>query len=189
MSLFFFAENVDLAVLNFKDNWGRIYALYRLICKHVDTKDFLGGYSVPVFLIALFIVALDQMSKFVIRQFMAMYESIPVIPGFFHITYILNKGAAFGILENQRWFFLAIAVALFFIYFLFRKKMPQDLLVHWGVGLLLGGALGNALDRFFQGAVTDFFDFRIWPVFNVADVGIVIGVCLLLWYSWNHGKD
>jgi len=69
----------------------------RLIYKHVSAKDFLGGYSVPVFLIALFIVALDQMSKFVIRQFMVMYESIPVIPGFFHITYILNKGAAFGI--------------------------------------------------------------------------------------------
>ena len=56
-------------------------------------------------------------------------------------------------------------------------------------GLLLGGALGNAIDRTFAGAVTDFFDFRIWPVFNVADIGIVVGVALLLWYSWTHLSD
>ena len=140
----------------------------------------------PVLWIALLVTILDQGSKFVIQNEMVLHESIPVIPGFFHITYILNYGAAFGILENQRWFFLAIAVSLFIIYGLFRKMLPSSPIVYGGVGLLLGGALGNALDRFLTGAVVDFFDFRIWPVFNVADMGIVIGVCLLLWYSWMH---
>jgi signal peptidase II len=144
---------------------------------------------VPVFLIAFFVVAADQLSKMAVRQLMVIHESVPVIPGFFHFTYILNKGAAFGILENQRWFFLFIAIALFILYFIFRKRLPSHPLVTCGVGLLLGGALGNALDRFFQGAVTDFFDLRVWPVFNIADMGIVVGVCLLLWYSWSHSKE
>ena len=119
--------------------------------------------------IALAVTVVDQLAKYAVHQTMVLHESIPVIPGFFHITYILNRGAAFGILENQRWLFLVM--------------------VYGGAGLLLGGALGNALDRTFCGAVTDFFDFRIWPVFNVADIGIVVGVVLLLWYSWNHISD
>ena len=139
-----------------------------------------------VWYIALVIIALDQGSKWLIQQGMTLHESIPVIPGFFHITYILNRGAAFGILENQRWLFLIMAIILFVLYAVFRKKMPFHRAVQAGAGMLLGGAFGNALDRFLHGAVVDFFDFRIWPVFNIADIGIVVGVCLLLWYSWTH---
>lgn len=139
-----------------------------------------------VWYIALVIIVLDQGSKWLIQQGMTLHESIPVIPGFFHITYILNRGAAFGILENQRWLFLIMAILLFVLYAVFRKKLPEHRAVQAGAGMLLGGAFGNALDRFLHGAVVDFFDFRIWPVFNIADIGIVVGVCLLLWYSWTH---
>lgn len=139
-----------------------------------------------VWYIALVIIALDQGSKWLIQQGMTLHESIPVIPGFFHITYILNRGAAFGILENQRWLFLIMAILLFVLYAVFRKKLPEHRAVQAGAGMLLGGAFGNALDRFLHGAVVDFFDFRIWPVFNIADIGIVVGVCMLLWYSWTH---
>ena len=139
-----------------------------------------------VWYIALVIIALDQGSKWLIQQGMTLHESIPVIPEFFHITYILNRGAAFGILENQRWLFLIMAILLFVLYAVFRKKLPEHRAVQAGAGMLLGGAFGNALDRFLHGAVVDFFDFRIWPVFNIADIGIVVGVCLLLWYSWTH---
>ena len=139
-----------------------------------------------VWYIALVIIALDQGSKWLIQQGMTLHESIPVIPGFFHITYILNRGAAFGILENQRWLFLIMAILLFVLYAVFRKKLPEHRAVQAGAGMLLGGAFGNALDRFLHGAVVDFFDFRIWPVFNIADIGIVVGVCLLLWSSWTH---
>lgn len=79
-----------------------------------------------------------------------------------------------------------MAIILFVLYAVFRKKMPCHRAVQAGAGMLLGGAFGNALDRFLHGAVVDFFDFRIWPVFNIADIGIVVGVCLLLWYSWTH---
>ena len=78
-----------------------------------------------VFMIALLVTLLDQGSKIWIRQCMELHESIPVLPGFFHITYILNKGAAFGILENQRWVFLAIALLLFVLYRLVPKKLPK----------------------------------------------------------------
>ena len=114
--------------------------------------------------IALAVAFVDQLTKFVVQQEMALHESIPVIPGFFHITYILNKGAAFGILEHQQWLFLIIALILFLLYGIFRKKMPKHPVVSGGTGLLLGGALGNAVDRTFAGAVTDCFDFRIWPL-------------------------
>lgn len=139
--------------------------------------------------IALVVTLVDQLSKLAIQQHMALYQSIPVIPGFFHITYIINRGAAFGLLEDQQWLFLAMALILFGLYFVFRKKMPAVPQVYLGTGLLLGGALGNALDRTISGQVTDFFDFRIWPVFNVADMGIVLGVLLLLWYNWTHISD
>lgn len=143
----------------------------------------------PVFLVAFLVVVLDQLSKFAVRDLMVLHESIPVIPGIMNFTYILNKGAAFGILENQRWFFLVIAIALIALYVFFGRRLPRHWLVRSGVGLLLGGAVGNALDRFFMGAVTDFVDFHFWPVFNVADMGIVCGVALLLWYSWKHSVD
>ena len=110
--------------------------------------------------IALAVTVVDQLTKLAVQQDMVLHESIPVIPGFFHITYILNRGAAFGILENQQWFFLVIALVLFLLYGLFRKQLPANPWVYGGFGLLLGGALGNALDRTFRGAVTDFFDFQ-----------------------------
>lgn len=139
--------------------------------------------------IALLTILLDQGSKFAIQEWMILHESIPVIPGFFHITYILNHGAAFGILENQRWLFLLIAALLVGVYVFIRSKIPPHRLIQAGTGMLLGGAIGNALDRGIRGAVIDFFDFRIWPVFNIADIGIVIGVGLVLWYSWTHISD
>lgn len=142
-----------------------------------------------VFIIACLVVAADQIGKYAISHSMILNQSVPVIPGFFHITYILNKGAAFGFLENKRWLFVAVAAGLFVLCVIFRRYFPQSNLVYTGVGFLLGGALGNAVERFFFGAVTDFFDFRIWPVFNVADIGIVVGVFLLLVYCWTHGSD
>lgn len=142
-----------------------------------------------VLCMAFLTVLLDQGSKAAVQKWMILHESIPVIPGFFHITYILNRGAAFGILENQRWLFLLMAGLLFVLYGIFHRNVPSCWQARCGVGMLLGGALGNALDRGIRGAVVDFFDFRVWPVFNIADIGIVVGVCLLLWYSWTHISD
>ena len=141
------------------------------------------------YFIAIIWLVLDQASKYYVMNHFALGESIPVIHNVFHLTYIINRGAAFGMLTNQRWFFLVIAIALIALYVFFGRRLPRHWLVRSGVGLLLGGAVGNALDRFFMGAVTDFVDFHFWPVFNVADMGIVCGVALLLWYSWKHSVD
>lgn len=132
--------------------------------------------------IIFFIVLADQAVKYGIVSFMKMGESIPVLPGIFHITYIENPGAAFGMFANQRMIFiLAALLVIVAVCAAYRRLMDESRTVRWGVALLLGGAVGNLIDRVRTGRVIDFLDFRIWPVFNIADVGICIGVALLIY--------
>lgn len=136
---------------------------------------------------ALLLFAADQAAKAAVQYFMQLGETVPVIPHIFHLTYILNPGAAFGILEYQRIFFLGIVVILFAVYFWFRNRIPaHPVYFSIGIGLLLGGALGNAVDRWRLAGVVDFFDFRIWPIFNIADAGICVGVALIVFYFWRN---
>lgn len=129
----------------------------------------------------------DYVTKYFIQQHFVPGESLPIIPNIFHITYILNYGAAFGILRDQRIFFLTVVVILIVALWVFRKQIKNGgMLPQLGASLLVSGALGNALDRLVRGAVVDFFDFRIWPIFNVADIGICIGVVLLAIYFWRY---
>ena len=135
-----------------------------------------------LFVLPLAVVILDQFSKYIVVENMALGESIPIIEEVFHITYILNPGAAFGMFAHNRLFFIAIAVIVIGIIIWARKEIlasPWE--VKAGCGLFLGGAIGNLIDRARQGLVIDFFDFRIWPVFNIADIAICIGVGLIIW--------
>ena len=134
-------------------------------------------------------VFLDQISKLYIEKTLYLGESRPIIENIFHITYIINHGAAFGILADQRWFFLFVAALLWLGYGVFRKRIPKRLDVELAVSLLLGGALGNAIDRFWLHGVRDFFDFRIWPIFNIADIEIMAGVFILIWYIWDIERE
>ena len=119
---------------------------------------------------------LDQLSKLLVRNLLAPGNSVGVI-GFFRITRVENPGAAFGLLPNYQFIFLlTTALVVFFIFAYYRRLKPNDYLIKLALGLELGGALGNLIDRVFLGQVTDFFDFRIWPVFNVADIAIVLGL-------------
>lgn len=139
-----------------------------------------------VSIVAVVWFLLDQWSKQVVLLSFTLGESVAVIPDVFHFTFILNRGAAFGILENQRWFFLLIVVALLGLVFWQKKyvrSMPRY--AQLALGLLLGGALGNGFDRYRLGAVVDFFDLRVWPIFNVADIGICVGVALLALFFWR----
>ncbi len=136
----------------------------------------------PIVILALAVVALDQVSKAYLQANMAPGASVPVIPGIFHITYVLNPGAAFGILEHQTWFFVAVAFLLFAAMVYFYPRIPQGYgLLRLGIALQTGGAAGNVIDRLKTGYVVDFFDFRVWPVFNVADMAIVGGVALIVY--------
>ncbi|MHB1419636.1 MAG: signal peptidase II [Bacillota bacterium] len=128
------------------------------------------------------VVLLDQGSKLVIQSIMRSGESLPVIWGIFHITFIRNTGAAFGVLANRTNLFVAVTILVVLIILVFyRYVSPEWKLLRIGLAMLVGGALGNMLDRIRMGSVVDFLDFRVWPVFNVADSFVVIGVILLCW--------
>ena len=135
-----------------------------------------------LFVLPLAVVILDQFSKYIVVENMALGESIPIIEEVFHLTYILNPGAAFGMFAHNRLFFIAIAVIVIgSIIWARREILASPWEVKAGCGLFLGGAIGNLIDRARQGLVIDFFDFRIWPVFNIADIAICIGVGLIIW--------
>lgn len=134
------------------------------------------------FLTALIVLALDQVSKFLIRANMSLGQSIPE-DGLFRITYVTNIGGVFGILSNQAFLIIlttAVGIAAILLYS--RYPIFNRMLVKISLGLLLGGALGNLIDRLSFGWVVDFIDLGFWPVFNLADSAIVLGVILFLYY-------
>lgn len=134
-----------------------------------------------VFIIVTAILFFDQSSKFILTKYLARNQSIPVIDGVFHLTLIYNRGAAFGILRNQVPLFIVTSIfAVILIYFAIKKNSHRKL-YSLALCLILAGALGNLADRLFFGYVIDFLDFRIWPVFNLADSAITIGAVLLSW--------
>jgi signal peptidase II len=132
-------------------------------------------------LVILVTLLLDQASKAAVQLWMYQGESIPVVPPFFHLTYIFNPGAAFGLMAYKTTLFVAVTVVLLagvvWGYRYIRKGRPM---LRYGLSLIVGGALGNLADRLRYGQVVDFLDFRVWPVFNLADTAIVIGACLLV---------
>jgi signal peptidase II len=136
---------------------------------------------IPFFLFTLITLLLDQFSKIILQKFLTEGVTIPVWPPFFYLTYIRNPGIAFGLFANQN-MLLSIMIVLVIIaaaaaYIFFTQGHPK---IKVGLGLLLGGALGNIIDRLRIGQVIDFLDFRFWPVFNLADVAIVCGALLFI---------
>jgi signal peptidase II len=130
--------------------------------------------------LALFIFLIDRVLKELVESSMQLGDSIPVVPGVLHLTYIKNDGGAFGILGGQgSILLLGSAVAVAFVLWMLLEGPPARLMV-LGCGLILGGAAGNLLDRLAAGEVTDYVDLRVWPVFNAADAAIVLGVGALL---------
>jgi signal peptidase II len=143
-----------------------------------------------MFFIIFLTLILDQTSKAMVQMLMYHGESIPVAPPVFYLTYILNPGAAFGLLAYQTPFFITVTVILAAGVLLGYNKLPQKrYLLRCGLGLIVGGALGNLVDRLRYGFVVDFLDFRVWPVFNLADTAIVVGACLLVWDLFSSGNE
>jgi signal peptidase II len=142
-----------------------------------------------VMLIVLVIV-LDQLSKLWIVGNFSLYESQPIIPGLFSLTYLTNTGAAFGILAGQpaMWrqvFFVSVGlVALVAICFMYRRLRNESTWYEVALAFIAGGAIGNLIDRLRLGSVVDFLDVYIgthhWPAFNVADSAITVGVTIFL---------
>ena len=140
--------------------------------------------------IGILVFIVDQLVKHLVVSTMHLGQSVPVIKEIFHITYVLNPGAAFGMLEHQRWFFILVALAAVLLGAAFYKKLQQEsFLMRSGAGLLLGGAVGNLADRIQSGLVVDFLDFRIWPVFNIADIAICAGAGILIFDIWQRRNE
>jgi len=142
-----------------------------------------------LFITALIITA-DQISKSLIKSTMTLYDVIPVIPGFFQLNYITNKGMAFGInLPVGISFFsgISLIITCFLVWILWCER-KNNLLMRISLALILGGAIGNLIDRILFGEVVDFFDFMIgnfhWYIFNIADSAVTVGIILMLFYSF-----
>ena len=142
-----------------------------------------------ILFVSSILVLTDQLSKFVVRQTMLLYESIPVIPEFFHLTYVTNDGMAFGInFPFGIYIFSTISIILtiFLFWYLWTIK-DQGIIIRTGVGLIIAGAIGNLIDRVFLGEVVDFLHFMIgnydWYVFNLADSYVTVGMGFILYDS------
>jgi len=130
-------------------------------------------------LLLIGIVFLDQSTKWLVREAFVLGQSVPVLDGFVHLTHHHNTGAAFGLFQNQTAWLAALSlvfIAVTFVYISRRPTRPFFLPLH----LILGGAISNAMDRLFLGYVVDFIDLRVWPIFNIADSAITIGVLWIL---------
>ncbi len=136
------------------------------------------------YIIALLVMLADQYTK-KLAVSRLVDKSVPVIKDVFHLTYVENSGAAFGMFKNGNTFLMITSsIILIAVISTLAIKKPKSKLVLVGGGLIIGGAFGNLLDRIFRGFVVDFFDFRLinYPVFNIADSCVVVGAVLVCVY-------
>ncbi len=143
-----------------------------------------------IFLIVAFFVAFaDQLTKYFVRQKLVVGASVPVIDRVVYFSHVKNTGAAFGILPNGRIFIIVIGIISLIVILYFLDFFTSTRFLLFGGGFLFGGIIGNLLDRIFIGHVTDFIDFRVWPVFNLADSFVNIGISMIVVYIlFFHGK-
>ena len=132
------------------------------------------------YIIAILIAALDQIIKIIVIKYMFLGQSMPLINQLIKLTYVRNTGVAFSLFVGFSSYLAIVGtiVVALVIYFHYRLSI-HHFLVHLGLSFILGGSLGNLIDRFFRGYVVDYMDITIWPVFNLADVMINIGVIIL----------
>lgn len=146
-----------------------------------------------LFIVALLTIGIDQTSKFLVETNLNMFEvyaPIPSLEAYFRIFHISNTGATFGLFSGGGTIFryLAIVVSLGIIYY--NQILPgRQRLLRLALGLQMGGALGNMIDRFRIGHVTDFIDIGPWYIFNLADLAVVSGAVLLGWLVWQESRE
>ena len=151
---------------------------------------------IPVIIISVILFIIDQISKLLVIKYIDINHSIELIRNFFYLTYTHNEGAAFSILTGQRIFLIVIAITILVILFNYiRKNKTKNKVETVAFSLIIGGSLGNLIDRIIRGYVVDFLDFKIfgynYPIFNIADTFIVVGVFLLLILTFRkeHNND
>lgn len=129
---------------------------------------------------ALVTLIADQLSKSFVRSILPLGASVPLFPNILHITHTQNPGAAFGLFPNSTSLLIVIAILVCVLFIWIGRQGFDRRRIAIATGMMLGGALGNLIDRVRFGAVTDFIDIRVWPVFNIADTALTSGAFLLL---------
>jgi signal peptidase II len=147
--------------------------------------------ATPYFLFVGVLLVLDQVSKSWVAAKIGLYETIRVIPGFFNLTHVRNKGAIFGVFNHLRGNSMALVLtglsilAFILVLVYFFKTPPEQKLSRFTLALVMAGALGNQIDRIFRGSVVDFLELHYkrfyWPTFNLADSCVSIGAILLIY--------
>jgi len=178
--------------------------LKKQVGKSLMIKKELPTKSILIYYVAAIVVIIDQISKIIVKNSMQLHDSIEVLGDFFKLTYIENPGMAFGIQLESKLLFTMLSVIASLIIFIYLIRLPNErLLFRFSLSLILGGAIGNLIDRIFFGKVIDFFDveffniiippFKIlfinfqgyeltrWPIFNVADSAVTCGMVLITW--------
>jgi len=162
--------------LNIKNNYARMISTgIGMVRKRSDI-------ALTAFIVIAGIILVDQITKIIIERNFIEFQTIAIIDNIFHLTYVPNYGAAFGILKNKTYFFIIISIIIIAGLLTFLLFIPrQRKILRIALILQIAGAVGNLIDRIRLGYVIDFLDFRIWPVFNIADTAIVIGAAFLIY--------
>ena len=138
--------------------------------------------------LAALVVLCDQLTKFLVREYLGYSQSFPA-EGFFRLTHTFNTGSAFGLFQGQNTPLVVVAVVgIIILGLIYRSQKPPGNLLRLSLGLQVGGAVGNLTDRLLFGHVTDFLDVGAWPIFNLADSSIVVGLVLLAWVFLKPGR-
>jgi len=135
--------------------------------------------------LTIIVILLDQIIKYIVSKYIQPSQSIPIIKDIIHLTYIQNTGAGFGILKGWNAILIFVSLIIIGIILFYFDRIIKEKQIHIPIALILGGAIGNLIDRVFLGHVIDFIDFRIWPAFNISDSCITIGALWLIVYFWR----
>ena len=138
------------------------------------------------YIIVITVIILDQLSKVLALKYLMPVNSLSIIKNIFHLTYVENRGAAFGILQNQKLFFIIFALLVlgFIWFYAYNNKLSKTMI--YGLSLTAGGIIGNLIDRIRLGFVVDYFHIMNFPVFNIADSAVVIGIILISIFIFKY---
>ena len=149
---------------------------------HRETRE--RRLRLSLYGLVFLVILLDQISKAFALRYLSTSPSIPVIENIFHLTFVRNTGIAFGLLQNNE-FILTVSIFVCVVLLLLISLRLRNAKsgYQWAYGLVMGGALSNFIDRLRLGYVLDFLDFQIWPVFNIADSCITVGMIILMLFT------
>jgi len=145
--------------------------------------------NLALVLTAIGVIIVERIVKFYVTENLRLGESVPVLGEVVRITRSQNLGGGFGVLQGQNWIFIAAAVVVLGMIIYYYNSIIYDMVLVFASALMLGGTVGNLMDRIFFGHVIDYIDFAFWPTFNLSDVALSAGVVLLIVHMYRWQKE